>query len=225
MVNSTGYLLHLMVLKLISVALCFVGYLVGRTFLVRFIKRLSDHKDVQPGRAAFVMKMANIGIFMGFFSIAMLTVGIGYGEVSLFLSSIFAVVGIALFATWSILSNLTASLIIFFAFPYQVGHRIRVMDKDDDMSGRIEEISAFHVLIRRDNGDLITYPNNLILQKAVLRIDGPTASSAPTQSATDAAPSQSSAPAPSRLMTEEPRGRSQTSKSGLRFRRDSMKGS
>ncbi|MGL6011609.1 MAG: mechanosensitive ion channel family protein, partial [Shewanella oncorhynchi] len=31
-------------------------------------------------------------------------------------------------------------------------------------------IALFHVLIHRDNGDTITYPNNLMLQKAVLKL-------------------------------------------------------
>ena len=42
------------------------------------------------------------------------------------------------------------------------------MDKDDDISGVIEEISLFHVLIRRED-ELITYPNTLILQKGVIK--------------------------------------------------------
>ena len=31
----------------------------------------------------------------------------------------------------------------------------------------IEDIKAFHLHLRTDEGELITYPNNLILQKAV----------------------------------------------------------
>ncbi|MGR5471116.1 mechanosensitive ion channel family protein, partial [Vibrio astriarenae] len=31
----------------------------------------------------------------------------------------------------------------------------------------------FHVLIKHDNGNLITYPNNLMLQKAVLKLTAP----------------------------------------------------
>jgi small-conductance mechanosensitive channel len=42
------------------------------------------------------------------------------------------------------------------------------MDKDEDISGIIEEIALFHVLIRRGE-ELITYPNNLILQKGVIK--------------------------------------------------------
>lgn len=95
--------------------------------------------------------------------------GIQYSQLSVFLSSVFAVIGVALFAQWSILSNITSSLIIFFAFPYRVGDVIRIVDKDDDLSGIIEEISLFHVIILRGDA-LITYPNSLMLQKAVIKV-------------------------------------------------------
>ena len=73
-----------------------------------------------------------------------------------------------MFAQWSILSNITASLIIFFGFPYRVGDYITVVDKEADISGVIEEISLFHVLIKRE-GQLISYPNTMILQKPVVQ--------------------------------------------------------
>ena len=79
--------------------------------------------------------------------------------------------GVALFAQWSILSNITASMVIFFGFPYRVGDRIKVTDADFDLSGTVEEISLFHVLLRTHDGNLITYPNNLILQKPVFKLD------------------------------------------------------
>lgn len=41
------------------------------------------------------------------------------------------------------------------------------------MSGIIVEISMFHVILQRTDGNLITYPNTLILQKAVLKLDYP----------------------------------------------------
>jgi small-conductance mechanosensitive channel len=99
-----------------------------------------------------------------------LVLGINYGEVSIFLSSAFAVVGIALFAQWSILSNLTASLIIFFGFPYRIGDLVKVLDKDDTVTGVIEEISLFSVQIRDEMGNLATFPNSLFLQRPVVKI-------------------------------------------------------
>ena len=98
-----------------------------------------------------------------------LLLGIQYSQLSVFLSSVFAVIGVALFAQWSILSNITSSLIIFFAFPYRVGDVIRIIDGNDDLSGTIEEISLFHVIILQGEA-LITYPNSLMLQKAVIKV-------------------------------------------------------
>lgn len=163
-----------MLIKFGAVLMCLLGYLLSKFFFERMILRLSLLKDVSDTRTLYVTRTINIGLFGVFFSLAVLAIGIGYGQVSLFLSSIFAVVGVALFANWSILSNLTGSLIIFFAFPYRVGSHVRVVDKDDDISGMIEGIEPFHVLIRRANGDLITYPNNLILQRPVIRLDAAT---------------------------------------------------
>jgi len=107
--------------------------------------------------------------------------GIGYGQLAIFFSSVFAVVGVALFAQWSILSNITASLIIFFGFPYRVGDWVKVVDKDDEILGHILEISTFHVIIERLSGDVVTYPNSLILQKAVIRFESKEAAQAMSQ--------------------------------------------
>ena len=74
-------------------------------------------------------------------------------------------------------NNITASITIFFAFPYKIGDRIRILDKDDSVTGIITEIGLFYVRVRDDNGDLVTYPANLILQKPVRRLEGKEAES------------------------------------------------
>lgn len=80
-------------------------------------------------------------------------------DMAVLFSSVFAVIGIALFAIWSILSNVTSGIIVFFSFSYKVGDKIKIHDKD----APIEDIRAFQLHLRQNNGDLITYPNNLIL--------------------------------------------------------------
>ena len=97
--------------------------------------------------------------------------GVGLDDLSLIFSSVFAVLGIALFATWSILSNVTSGVILFFSFPYKVGDKIKIHDKDYPITAVIEDIRAFQSHLRLDNGDLVTYPNNLILQKAVTLVE------------------------------------------------------
>ena len=64
---------------------------------------------------------------------------------------------------------MTAGVILFFSFPFKIGDRIRIWDKEfeGDSEFVIEDIRAYHVHLRKDSGELITYPNNLFLQKAV----------------------------------------------------------
>jgi small-conductance mechanosensitive channel len=93
--------------------------------------------------------------------------GVEIRELALVFSSVFAVLGIGLFAIWSVLSNITSGIIMFFSFPYKIGDKIKIHDKDFPVVGIIEDIKAFQLHLRTDEDELITYPNNLILQKSV----------------------------------------------------------
>jgi len=147
----------------------FATYIICMRFVSSTIEKVGEKKSVNTYRIKYISKTLNISLTVFFVIVLFLLLGIQYSQLSVFLSSVFAVIGVALFAQWSILSNITSSLIIFFAFPYRVGDVIRIVDKDDDLSGIIEEISLFHVIILRGDA-LITYPNSLMLQKAVIKV-------------------------------------------------------
>ena len=149
-----------------------VAFFLTHKALNYFIRRWVETKDSPVQRKALVRKILRT-VHAGSYLIALgLTLGIEYGELTVFLSSLFAVIGIALFAQWSILINLTASMIIFFQFPYRIGDRVRILNADFDLTGVIEEISSFHVMVRHDQGDLMTVPNSLILQTPVIKLSG-----------------------------------------------------
>lgn len=156
-------------MKILLSAIILVSLFASMRFATIAIERVASKKAVNPYRVKYIAKTVNLVLFFFYLILLISFLGIEYSQISIFLSSVFAVIGVALFAQWSILSNITASLIIFFGFPYRVGDHIRVVDKDGDISGIIEEISLFHVLIKQ-NDDLITYPNTLILQKAVIKL-------------------------------------------------------
>ncbi len=153
------------------IALLVVAYVIVSRILKSSVTLLGQKKYANEVRITYVSKMLNLGFTAIFVLLVCLVLGIGYGQLAIFFSSVFAVVGVALFAQWSILSNITASLIIFFGFPYRVGDWVKVVDKDDEILGQITEISSFHVIIHRLSGDVVTYPNSLILQKAVVRFE------------------------------------------------------
>lgn len=167
--------------KIIIILSCIIIFSLASKLLDRIIHDVSVRRALGDLRVLYMTRLMNIGMVFLCIVVMCLVLGLGYSEISVFLSSIFAVVGIALFAQWSILSNVTASMIIFFSFPYKVNDSIKILDKDDDMSGVIIEITLFHVILKRDDGNIITYPNTLILQKAVLRIDKPLAENNPEE--------------------------------------------
>jgi small-conductance mechanosensitive channel len=92
---------------------------------------------------------------------------VDFRNLGLVLSSVFAVIGIALFAQWSILSNVTSGVIMFFTFPYKIGDYIKIHDKDVPCEGIIEDIKTFHIILHTTDNEIVTYPNSMMLQKGV----------------------------------------------------------
>jgi small-conductance mechanosensitive channel len=79
--------------------------------------------------------------------------------------------GIAFFAQWSLLSNITSSIILFFNHPLKLGDTIKVLDKDYPFEGEVMELTYFFIHLKTDNGELITVPNSIILQKSIAVIE------------------------------------------------------
>jgi len=135
-----------------------------------FIIKIGKTKKALSKRIYYVDKFSHFGIiFLTFMALAIIW-NVQLGGVMVFASSIFAVIGVALFAQWSILSNLTSSIIIFFTFPASVGDKIKVIDGDNSITGEIIEISLFQIEIRDEEGNIILYPNNLFIQKPIMKI-------------------------------------------------------
>ncbi|QYJ98419.1 mechanosensitive ion channel family protein [Shewanella alkalitolerans] len=153
------------------VSCLYIGiFIFAQRLLTNWIAKLAESKQVSFKRTKMVTQYITYLLFIIIACLWVISLGIEYQQVSLFISSVFAVLGVALVAQWSILSNITAGILIFFVFPYRIGDRIKIIDKDEDVSGIIAEISLFHVLIERSDGITITYPNNLMLQKGVLKL-------------------------------------------------------
>jgi small-conductance mechanosensitive channel len=136
-----------------------------------FIVKIGRTKRIIPKRVYYVTKFSHfIIILMSLLFLAVIW-NVQLGGVMVFASSIFAVIGVALFAQWSILSNLTSSVIIFFTFPARVGDKIKIIDGDNSITGEIIEISLFQIEILDESDNIVLYPNNLFLQKPIMKIN------------------------------------------------------
>ena len=147
------------VLILVILLLRFIMKRTVRNFVKR-IERL-EH------RTGLIMKHVNFAVFFLIVFGLIIIWGVDFQNLGLVMSSVFAVIGIAFFAQWSILSNVTSGVIMFFTFPYKIGDYIKIHDKETPCEGIIEDIKTFHVILHTRENEVITYPNSMMLQKGV----------------------------------------------------------
>lgn len=148
-----------------------IALTVFQFILKKTAQKVGRKSEIQVTRTRLMFKYINILVILIAVFLLLLSWGYDLSDLSLLFSSVFAVLGVALFAIWSILSNVTAGIILFFSFPYKIGNKIKIHDKDLPVEAIIEDIKAFHLHLRTSDGELITYPNNLILQKAVSLVE------------------------------------------------------
>ncbi|MFA9393021.1 MAG: mechanosensitive ion channel family protein [Prolixibacteraceae bacterium] len=144
--------------------------IVAVLIILRFIIRSSINKTLKKfhfslQRRRITVKILNISIFI-FALIAFTGIwGIEKEKLLLFISSVLTILGIAFFAQWSMLANITAGLLLYFNHPMKLGDHIRVLEKDFIIEGTIDDISFFFLHIKTEDGDQITIPNSIALQK------------------------------------------------------------
>ncbi len=141
--------------------------LVIRWILSRMIVRFAKDSERLEQRTGLILKHISFVTFLLLVIGLTLIWGVEIKDLGIVMSSVFAVIGIGFFAQWSILSNITSGVIMFFTFPYKIGDYIIVHDKEFPHEGVIEDIKTFHIVLRTRNNDYITYPNSLMLQKGV----------------------------------------------------------
>jgi small-conductance mechanosensitive channel len=122
---------------------------------------------LQRARRKFIIK--GLTLFITITALVFLAGVWGFkqNEIAAFASTILTALGIAFFAQWSLLSNITSSLILFFNHPLKLGDTIRIMDKDCPFEGEVTELSYFFVHLKTESGEIITIPNAMIFQKSV----------------------------------------------------------
>ncbi|WP_348812750.1 mechanosensitive ion channel domain-containing protein [Flavobacterium maritimum] len=153
--------------EIIATGILFLFILVMRVMTSKLVRRYAKSSQTIERRTNLVIKY--IHLLINILAVAALIIiwGVDTKDIFITLSSIATVVGVAMFAQWSILSNITSGIILFFSFPFKIGDTIRIHDKDFPILGVIEDISAFHVYLSTKDGEKIIYPNNLLLQKGI----------------------------------------------------------
>lgn len=138
-----------------------------RMITAKLIKRYARTSEILEHRTNLVIKYTFIVInTLGLIALIIVW-GVKTDYIFATLSTMLTVIGVAFFAQWSLLSNITSGIILLFSFPFKIGDIIKIHDKDFPIEAEIEDIRAFHTHLRTKDGLIITYPNNLLLQKGI----------------------------------------------------------
>lgn len=154
--------------QIIASLVSVVAFIIIRIVVDSIIGKVGKKSDFSESRTSLVKRYINYLIFVLTIVILISIWGIKSEQVFLFISSVLTVIGVAFFAQWSILSNVTAGIIVFFSFPFKIGNTIEIMDKEYPIKAKIIDIKAFYTLLKTSEGEDIVLPNNLLLQKGII---------------------------------------------------------
>lgn len=152
---------------MLTLAMLFL-FVIVRSIVRKLVIKHARKNKMAYSREAYVKKLFDMAQVLLFLTIIGMIWEISVKGLSVYFASIFTVIGVGLFANWSILSNMTASVILFFFFPYRIGNKIKIIDGDNSVEGTVIDITLFYIQIETDEKKKYSFPNNLAIQKAIL---------------------------------------------------------
>ena len=154
--------------QFIHTAILIAFVIIVKLFAGKAVNRILVRLENDLKRKKITMRIINL------FSLIFMVIGlaaiwnIDRSQLMVFITSLITVLGIAFFAQWSILSNITSSLILFFNHPVKIGQRIRVLDREYEIEGKLIDISFYFLYIKTDADELVTIPTSVALQKTMV---------------------------------------------------------
>lgn len=158
-------------IQLIETVLVVVGYAAVYHINKTFVNNSLKHTHVQRGRRKMIIKAVHLLSFITAIVLLSAIWGLKQEDMAVFVGTILTALGIAFFAQWSLLSNITSSLLLFFNHPMRIGDTIKVLDKEFPYEGEVTDLTYFFVHLKTEKGEIITIPNSLFLQKSILVIE------------------------------------------------------
>jgi small-conductance mechanosensitive channel len=140
-------------------------------FIKTIVNNSLKHTHLQRGRRKMIIKVLNLLSFITSTIVLSAIWGLNQSEIAVFVGTVITALGIAFFAQWSLLSNITSSLLLFFNHPLKIGDTLKVLDKDYPFEGEVTDLTYFFIHLKTKEGEIITVPNSLVLQKSISIIE------------------------------------------------------
>ena len=154
-------------MQLIFTALAVVGGFALNALAAGSVKTYGEARGVDPAHQDTLARMLSYCTTVLAVIALILIWGVNFASIWVLGTGLLGFLGVALFATWSFLSNIMCAFIIFFTMPYGKGDHIAFHDGAVEREGVIEEMTLFFIYLRDSETTSVKIPNSLILQRAV----------------------------------------------------------
>jgi small-conductance mechanosensitive channel len=154
--------------NIIASLVIIIIYIVARRYT-----RPKIEESVQQSRLndeSYKIARNSVNAILGTILIALICIvwGLDFRGLLFLSTGILTITGVALFANWSLISNITAFLILLMHSSYRRGNFLRVFDADNYIEGYISEINLFNTKMLTEDREIIIYPNNLLISRPTM---------------------------------------------------------
>ncbi len=158
--------------KIIESIVVIAIFIVIRMVMNRLINKTITDKVLQKSRIQLIKRSIHFILLLVSLIILMVIWGVKQSELAVFVGSLLTIIGVAFFAQWSLLSNITSSIIIFFGHSVKIGDSISIMEtKDYELEGEVLNIGLFFTKVKMyPTDEEITLPNNIFIQKTIRKV-------------------------------------------------------
>ena len=153
-------------IRVIETIIAVATFFILTFVFIKLLTKVQRNYNYSKYRIRPILKFINLLIFIILIIVVIAIWGVEQTKLLTFITSVLTIVGLALFAQWSILSNISSAVIIFISHPVKLGEFITIIDKDFEVKGQVSDIGLFYVILKTDTNEKITIPNNVFLQKA-----------------------------------------------------------
>lgn len=150
--------------QLVETLISILVFLTLKLLLRYFIRLTILHSYFKNAERKDVLKLINLILFAVFCIILVSIWSVKQENILLVASSLLTVFGVALFAEMSILSNVTAFLILFFQHPLKIGDTLSITQDGKEIKGVLTDMTYFFVFIKTTGSEIITIPNAILLK-------------------------------------------------------------
>lgn len=121
--------------RLFKIGVIIIACVVLQAVLNRVLVRIALKFGIQKERRKLINKAIILVLYIIAIVMILMVYSMDQSNLWVYISSFLTVLGVAFVAQWSLLSNITAAVLLFVNHPVKIGDEIEIMDKEYPVKG------------------------------------------------------------------------------------------